>query len=178
MFGIGENNAEEDYKDPALKSYNRKTFMVKNTVMETLKGALVGALIGAAVLGAITMIAPFLLPVIGPVLGLGGLAGMATGTIGVPALLTAAVTNGALMGGALGGAIKGGLALSNAGEAADGEEERLITKAQQNEMRKQRQMVLEQRRDMQKAALERQAMVQNPNMNLPMRGGDRGLSNA
>ena len=175
---------DDDFKDPALKHFNRGTFIAKNTVMETAKGALMGALIGAAVMGALALAGPVLMtlgiPYVGPLLlGLGITTGTAGAIIG-PAVLAAA-TGGALWGGGLGAVIKGALSLGSANEAADGEEERLITKGQQNEMRRERATAMEQRRDMQKAALGQQSMMmagQNPNMSLPQKGMKMGLSGA
>ena len=168
---------DDEYKDPALKHFNRGMFMAKNTVMETIKGALMGALIGAvlfgvgvAVLGAVGVAAT---GPIGVVLGAFGLASGAASGIVMPVIMGAAAT-GALWGAGIGATTKGLMAAGSANEAADSEEERLITKSQQNEMRRNRMVALEQRRDAQKAALDRQTMAMhgaNPNHALPHRGG-------
>ena len=134
------NDDDDNYKEPALKHFSRPAFMAKNTVMETLKGALTGALIGAAIFAALVVALPIVvafIPGFGPLAaGAMALLGVSTG-LGASVLAGAAI-HGAMIGGGLGAVTKGALSLGGASEAADDEEMRLITKAQQSDMRQQR----------------------------------------
>lgn len=163
---------DEEFKDPALKHFNRGTFVVKNTVMETLKGAVIGALVGGVIFGVLAatggLLALATIPVVGPLIAAAvGLSGVGTG-----AVLSAAMT-GAMWGAGLGAAGTGIMAVSHAQESADDEEQRLITKNQQLAMRRQRAEAMEQRRDLQRMALQQQTMGMhhNPNQALPSMGG-------
>jgi len=180
---MSDDNDSDDYKDPALKNFNRPAFMAKNTVMETLKGALVGALIGAAIALAFVVAVPLIVggPIGAGVVAAAGALGLsvpAASAIIAPFLIHTAVV-GALLGGGLGAVVKGGLGLSNASEAADSEEERLTAKGQQmealhqnTEARRQRTEAIEQRNQT-KLAMDGQTQMlrgANPNQALPRRG--------
>jgi hypothetical protein len=169
--------ADDDYQDPALKSFNRTGFQVKHVVGKTLMGGLIGALIGAAIAVAFVALIPLAAGPIGmavsAVAGALGLAVPGVGAVIAPFLIHAAIT-GAMLGGGVGAVINGAISMGNAGEAADDEEQRLITKSRQTELRRQAAEAMEQRRDMQAAAMQQQTMAMrgaNPNQSLPSVGG-------
>ena len=174
---------DEDYKDPALKNFNRTAFITKDVVKETATGGLMGAVIGAVAAAAfVAIFAALAIAATGPIGIVASFLGLASG-VAAPltgGLLLGAATTGALWGGGIGALVKGGMAVSNTEDRAAAEEERIITKSQQMDMRRQRMEAMEQRRDMQRVALERQTQMirgSNPNQTLPVgRSGEMQLN--
>jgi len=168
---------DDNYVDPALKGYNRGLFQVKHVVGKTLMGALIGALVVAAIAMALVALVPMAIPVFGPAItGITAALGLAAPGGAVAAFVGGALTNaavtGAMFGAGIGAVVGGGVALNNAGEAADDEELRLQTRYRQNDQRRQMAEVSEQRLNMQRMAFGQQnaAMGANPNHTLPGMG--------
>jgi len=167
---MSDDNNPDDYKDPALKHFNRTSFIAKNTVIETIKGAAMGALIGAVIFAVFAAAIPLLglaaIPVVGPILASATAFMGLTGGLGAGVLAGAAAT-GALWGGGIGALAKGGMALSNANEIADNKEELIIQKTQNFDLNQRRMAAIktQQARTMQKGALDSQtAMLRAPNV--------------
>jgi len=161
-------------KHPALKNFNRTAFQAKFILKKTLKFAAIGAVVGLGgaaglavaslaaggiwtpIVGAATYALSFI-PGVGSFIGthLGGMAGT---------VAMAAGGAGGLVGAGL-GAIS---SFSDASEAADAEEDRLIARFEQSQARQERMEALASRRDQQARALERQgSAMRNPNMSIP-----------
>lgn len=168
--------SEEGFRDPALKNFSRTAFIAKNVVKETAMGGVMGGLIGGAAFAAGSValggIAAASLGPVGWLLGsVGLLSGAATPV--VTSIVSSAAMTGAMWGAGIGATVKGAMALGNASELADGEEERLVTKSQQAEMRRNRVLAIERQRDRQAVAMHRTDPAHGANMNhaLPRRGG-------
>lgn len=166
-------------KHPALRNFNRTGFMIKHTLKTALKWGAIGLVAGAGAMlagalagiwtaGGATIGIGYILskiPVVGDFLkeaasGVGG------------DILTAGtyVLGGAGIIGGVAGLVVG---MSNASAAADAEEDRLVAKFEQAQARKDRLAALERRRDQQAMAMERQASMQAPGVQIPY-GRPRG----